>query len=769
MPFFKEFRRKKTSSKTEQSLDSSNDSNGSNGTNGAVPTTKSSSTINSVYASSTPPSSIQPHQSTPNLVTSKSTGAMTPLPQRPVPLTSVSNRSSFMGMNTPSINGTITPKMPTSSFAPRVLSVSDNSWVHQKVLLVYGQIGDPSEKTLDGTLTVCHHQDSFPATLWPVSDSHFKALVHLNPGPNRLRFDFMSPKVASINPSLPAHSSWINVNFLPLINSPPLQLVILLGKDSPATFDAVPERKQREGNDLDIAIRKFRMAAYLWQAFTGEQMYRNGFGRRCFRFEEEWQTGSLTFRDKEMGQMRNEAKVHVVRTEKTVKELRDLDLAQQYENATHKGELYSIAMEAVKEHFRPVKGQRQYISLLLLDAHWDTKAKTITGHAALGGGAGEVQLAIFGSQALQSYPASIEEVVPAFSDCTRTNTNFVANDCNESGSNWEAANIGIGAHLHETGHLFGCPHQESGIMLRDYVRLNRTFLCREPYSTRTKSPGVRLCLPKDECGWHRLDALRFKYHPCFRLPTDAPLNPDESIQVWPADNGKALITAPTGVSFVEIFTEGDETCRAWLEYSNGDVHSGGPPKQIVLTENDLKARLPESKKSSKKLRVKIHSAGQGSYEVVDFNALLKSKTHMVKLPNGQSGFKGCKLGESGQEGSQPEQIILETAHIQTKLLTSIKVYHGFALDGLEFLYEDSTSQMFGKRGGQPGGSEFMFDTRRGEILLGFYLRAGLWIDGIEILTSLGRRSGVFGNSNAGSGFVCPLPNLAEASRLIDPL
>ena len=580
--------------------------------------------------------------------------------------------------------------------------------VHQKVLLVYGQIGDASEKTLDGNLTVCHHQDNFPATIWPVSDSHFKALVHLTPGPNRLRFDFTSPKISPNNSSLPAHSSWININFLPLINSPPLQLVILLGKDSPATFDAVPERKQREGNDLNIAVRKFRMAAYLWQAFTGEQMYRNGFGRRCFRFEEEWQTGSLTFRDKEMGQMRNEAKVHVVRTEKTVREIRDLDLAQQYNNATRKGELYSIAMEAVKEHFKPVKGQRQYISLLLLDAHWDTKAKTITGHAALGGGAGEVQLAIFGSQALQSYPASIEEVVPAFSDCTRTNTNFVANDCNESGSNWEAANIGIGAHLHETGHLFGCPHQESGIMLRDYVRLNRTFLCREPYSTRTKSPGVRLCLPKDECGWHRLDALRFKNHPCFRLPTDAPLNPDESIQVWPADNGKALITAPTGISFVEIFAEGDETCRAWLEYSNGDVQSGGPPRQILLTENELKARLPEDRKSSKKLNIKIFSAGQGSHEIIDFNALLKAKNHLVKLPNGQSGFKGCKLGESAQEGSKAEQVILETAHIQTKLLTSIKVYHGYALDGMEFLYEDSTSQLFGKRGVQPVGSQFMF-------------------------------------------------------------
>ena len=581
--------------------------------------------------------------------------------------------------------------------------------VHQKVLLVYGQIGDPSDKSLDGMLTVCHHQDNFPPTNWPVNDSHFKALVHLTPGPNRLRFDFESPKVASNNSSLPAHSSWTNINYLPLSNSPPLQLVILLGSDSPGIFDAVPERKQREGNDLDTAVRKYRQAAYLWQAFTAEQMYRSGFGRRCFRFEEEWQTGSLTSQDNESGLMRNEAKVHIVRADKTVRELRDLNLAQQYEKATRPGDLFSIALEAVKSHFRPKAGQKHYVSVMLLDTHWDTRTQTITGHAALGGGSGDIQLAIFGSQALQSYPTCLEEVVPALTDCTRTNTHFVANDCNESGSNWEAANIGIGGHLHEVGHLFGCPHQESGIMRRDYVSFNRTFLCKEPYSTRTKSPGMRLVLPKDECNWHRLDTLRFRYHPCFRLPTDTPLSPDESVQIWPADNSKAIITAPTGVAFVEIYANEDDVCRAWLSYSNGDVQSGGqpPPRQIVLTVNDLKSRLPDDVKA-RKLGLKIFSAGNGYQEVKDFNRMIKAKESTVKIPDGRSGFIGCKVGQSGQQGSQAQNIILETTHIQTKLLTSIKIYHGFALDGLEFFYEDSTSQLFGTRGGQPGGSEFMF-------------------------------------------------------------
>ena len=530
-------------------------------------------------------------------------------------------------------------------------------------------------------------------------------MVHLTPGPNRLRFDCTSPKLANNNSSIPAHSSWININFLPLASSPPLQLVILLGKDSPGTYDAVPERMQREGNGLDIAIRKYRMAAYLWQAFTGEQMYRNGFGRRCFRFDEEWQTGSLTSRDWRTGQMRSEARVHVVRTERTVGELRDLNLAQQNDNATDGEGLFSIAKDAVQDYFKPNKGQKQYVAVLLLDAHWDTSVKTVMGHAALGGGAGDIQLGIFGSQALQSYPSSIEEVAPAFSDCTRTNTAFVANSFNDSGSNWEAANVGIGAHLHEVGHLFGCPHQEFGIMHSDYVRFSRTFLCREPYSTRTRSQGLRLCLPTDECTWHPLDMLRFRNHPCFRLPADLALNVDDSIQVWPIDNGKILVTAPTGIAFVEIFTADDELCHAWIDFKNSDGNGfGGLSRQIMLAMSDIRSRISENKKN-KRVILRIHSAGQGHHLVEDFSGL-KSKASVVKLSNGQCGFRGSKLGASQQEGSQPEEIILQDTVIQKKLLTSIKVFHGFAIDGLEFLFEDSTSQLFGRRG-ETGASEFM--------------------------------------------------------------
>jgi hypothetical protein len=105
------------------------------------------------------------------------------------------------------------------------------------------------------------------------------------------------------------------------------------------------------------------------------------------------------------------------------------------------------------------------------------------------------------------------------------------------------------------------------------------------------------------------------------------------------------------------------------------------------------------------MKLSIKSCAGGSHEVEDFS-LLTSKVSRLKLPNGQLAFRSSKLGLSQMEGSRPEEMIFNSAIQQTKLLTQVRVYHGFALDGIELVYEDSTSQLFGKRGGKEGGSEF---------------------------------------------------------------
>lgn len=568
--------------------------------------------------------------------------------------------------------------------------------------MVNGTIGDTVQNSLDGAVTVSRLDDGFPPTTWPVCESHFKALVYLVPGANRLRFDFASPKLANSGSPNPIHSSYITVHMVPPTSSPPLQLVILLAKDSPATFDATPARIEREGNGIDTAVRKFRMSAYLWQAFTAEQMWRNKFGRRVFRFEEEWTNGSTNQRDREMGTMRSEARVHVIRSEKTLAEIRDLERAQQNPKATKNGELYDIAAKAVKDYFKPLPGQKQYVSVCLLDAHWDTTAQTVTGHAALGGNAGDLQLAIFGSHCMHSYPASMEEVVPAFTDCTPTDTSFVANDCNESGSSWEAANIGIGAHMHETGHLLGCPHQENGVMLRDYTRLNRSFVVREAYSTRTKSKGG-LVLQGDECTWHRLDCLRFRNHPCFRLPNDPVLHSDSSVQAWPVDEGKVQITAATGVSYLEIYPEGDDLCHTWIEYP---AETGSVQRNVTITEKALREKLPEDKRHAK-LKVCVKSLGGGNLDIADFSSLC-SKASSLKLSPvlGKTAYRSNKLGHSQMQGSEPQEFVFTSVREKSRVLLRIVFYHGFAVDGMEFFYDDDTSQLFGKRGGKPGGDTF---------------------------------------------------------------
>ncbi|EQK99965.1 zinc metalloproteinase [Ophiocordyceps sinensis CO18] len=713
-------RRSKASFRTEASTDGSSDGAVSQGTS------PSSGSV-------TPPSVA--HRSDPALDTQVKNhpNAQQESKQPLRPMLSTKSRpgrhsvSGMAGLGSPSVDGK--NGLPLSKYAPRLHNVSDNSWVYQKVLLVHGTVGEPGLHPVDGTIVASRLDDNFPPVSWPVLAR---------------RLDLSSPKPANSASANPIHASYLTVHMLPTLNAPPLQLAILLGRDSPATFDAVPARAEKEGNGLETAIKKFRMAAYLWQAFTAEQMWRHRLGRRVFRFEEEWTLGSTNYRDRESGGMRSEARIHVVRSDKTVAELRDMNRAQQNEQATDKDALFGIAADAVNKYFNPLPGQKIYASVLLLDSRWDARMKTITGHAALGGNSGDLQLAIFGSHYLHSYPTCFEEVVPAFTDCTPIDVSCVANDCNDAGSSWEAANIGIGAHLHETGHLFGCPHQETGIMLKDYVVLNRTFVPREAYSTRTKSKGG-LALQDDECGWHRLDVLRFRAHPAFRLPSDPPMNPDESVQAFPIDGGGVTTMAATGISFVEIYGEDDDICRSWMEFP---LDQGPVQRQMALHEQDLRSRLPDAKKKGR-LGISIKSHGGGSLTIDDLKAFT-GKPSFVKIGNGKTASKSHKLGESKMDGSEHQDLIFTSAVKQDRVMSRVIVYHGSALGGLEFVYDDDSTQLFGRKGGREGGDVVEFDRRRGEYLSGFVVRAGSWIEGLQVMTSLGRKSPMFGDAHGGS-------------------
>jgi hypothetical protein len=154
--------------------------------------------------------------------------------------------------------------------------------------------------------------------------------------------------------------------------------------------------------------------------------------------------------------------------------------------------------------------------------------------------------------------------------------------------------------------LFDCPHQRSGVMMRNYIRLNRSFSVIEPHGP--------LALNGDECAWHRLDLLRFRAHPCYSLPTD---QVSGLRKVW----GSAKLGLQTGSSStillladplmnirvhfglcldgLEFFTERESFLSGnrggsphdfsieYDEFINGNVN-GGSQHELMVPNNDYR-------------------------------------------------------------------------------------------------------------------------------------------------------------------------------------
>ena len=73
----------------------------------------------------------------------------------------------------------------------------------------------------------------------------------------------------------------------------------------------------------------------------------------------------------------------------------------------------------------------------------------------------------------------------------------------------------------------------------------------------------------------------------------------------------------------------------------------------------------------------------------------------------------------------------------------MRLYAGDAVDGVEFLTQGS-SVIFGKKGGKM--TETIFEP--GEHIVGFFVRAGYWLDAIQLITNR-RRSALVGKTGGG--------------------
>ncbi|CAO3699658.1 unnamed protein product [Rhizopus microsporus] len=583
-------------------------------------------------------------------------------------------------------------------------------------LLVNGRAGKRDGKF---DLLIQVYCNDFPPTQWPCVDSYFKALVHLVPGPNTITFAF-------VNVTLHFH-----VNYLPLLQNPPLSLAIIIGSDSPATFDVPPEKEGQ--NTLDVAIRKLRMAGYMWQAFCAEQMYRNGMQRRTFRLDEDWLPDTTSCQENRV--MRTTAKVHIIRSTKTVAEIRDIRRAQQrHDDQANSEDLESLFGICLNDlgRYSPFN-QPCHVACMLLDAHWDPQRQAILGHAALGGGGGDIALGIFGSHSLHAWPSCIEDIVPCFMNDTRTDTRFIANDAGESGTWWKALNIGMGAMLHEVGHSYTLDHTPSGIMSRGFNNWNRTFMAKEP--------GHSPIPPEDEEGshWHRVDVIRLRFHPAFRLPQDGPRGAinHSSPTIMPLEENCLRISVPAGLSMIVYSVNSHyRTHTEFLQHQ---------PKNVTLSLSDIYKQLQCNPNDNIKLEtISVNQQGQSIDSVATF-----FHTHIVQLPGLSSTvFKSPTFG--GMEGGS-KYLVPFISDAFKKQLVRIVIHHGDFLDGFILYWSDGTRDTVGCLGGRRS----TYDVLPGESIQGLLVRCGAWIDGIQFKLSSGKTSPWYGGQGGSPVLIEP--------------
>lgn len=600
--------------------------------------------------------------------------------------------------------------------------------------------------------------------------SQFKAYLQLSPGVNKITFKVLKGKFnengyASYDPQVaPIDETQVEISCEPLDDSlfqtPKVHLACLVARDSPMLFDC-PHDKLYEGNGIETAIRKLRVGGRLMQAFTLDEMIKNGFGPRCFQFVEETTNGTTSYQDELSHTQRSEIKIHVIRSKYSVQDIRNVEYAQQNPKAKESGKLFQMAMEGLREYGGPFSEQTTsnvpaIAAVMILDAHYDPKINLILGHAALGGGDDRIKLAIFGSQGMHSWPMNWESIYKSFTDCTKLDTRQVANDCNECGQYWECLCVSLGAFMHEIGHSLGCPHQQHGVMLRDYVTMDRKFLIQERACLRTKRGSWGPVLASDEPGWHRLDMMRFLYHPAFTIANDLnddmfkpnfmminrgmklPSDKSNAIGVTPIDDHTLGIHSQVGIYLVEIYI--GEWSRLHYEYQPRIQGGLGVQYNINLDLNLIQNQL-DPQWRNKPIKLQILSMGFGQREIDNVQQFMIDRTRPEII-------NGVKVFKDDLYGMQPGR---QSIAVTKSPITSIKVTHGLALDGVRFYHADGSYEDFGTF--KSHNSTINLD--QDEFITQVRFRSGAWVDAIQFTTNKKVSPWFGGNGGGVHEFILP--------------
>ncbi|EST07704.1 hypothetical protein PSEUBRA_002801 [Kalmanozyma brasiliensis GHG001] len=702
------------------------------------------------------------------------------------------------------------PRAPPS-YSPSALTLTNltsGERVFTRLLVVEGTV----QGNQDGTITVINDAASgFKAQSWEINQGHFKALVPLTVGPNKLAFEWKTPDQEG--------KETIPISYDRPKGAPPLHLAIVAACDSPvwinggrkpptvpvkpgqqpsspsAKGDKVSRFLNRAMDKLDLGSgtdavaetdraivdtppgprreafrlgglvevkRRIALQAYLWQAFHAEQMRRHGMGRRAFQLDDE-EAFAKGERSLELL-----PRIHLLKSRHTLQEFRDPNNAQQKQGAGNAGAMHAFAAEALHDPSTPRQLHWSPVAVLTLDTMYDPKMRLIRGHAALGaGGPGGLSHGVMGSHWLWAAPSSLGEITSAFLDTEPTDACCV-NDLNECPTAWQTLNIGSGAFFHEAGHALNNPHWPSGLMARGYVEWNRAFMTREPGCKRNGLPSGRFFAPihagnDDKHNHiHRAQAVRARWHPCFHIPSDPPLpylesRPaswsqwNENEPSWTGTPRGALVKCASGIGAIEIEVNGQyKTHIEWLYLPSASSPAQLPPKETLIDAAYLSNLVGFDVMQHTSSHVKLTALGCNMRQAELDGFREHGVARSLQIPGidpSRDVFRTLSLGQINRRGQQWDLIFPHARDdAPPGTLVAIEIFSGMSLDGLKLHYSTGAVCQFGPCGGSP----YRMKVEYGDKVQRLNVRAGQWIDAIEVVFKSGRSSGMRGNTTGGS-------------------
>ncbi|CAI6095214.1 unnamed protein product [Clonostachys chloroleuca] len=500
---------------------------------------------------------------------------------------------------------------------------------------------------------------------WPMSRGCFKALVILNPGKNDIIISNLSVGLTTIS-----------VNYLPVAQTPPLHLAILVAHDSAEKIDFPPCKAGSiaDHGTLGAAIKKLRMAAAMCQALLAEEMHAAGLGRRSFRLELE--DGIDTLRSESMYDTRRSAlyrstiKVHVLRTDKTVAEIRRAEGTPGHNELL---EIFTKALETEEGLFGP-KG---VVAGLVLDSSYDASKDILSGHASFAKhDPSSMSVGVIGSQLVYTWPRFSEEVANCLSDIT-------GNEFNVRTTNWASCAMSQGSFFEKIGHAFGIPLEATFMKLGHWQDWPKHFLPHPP----TKGEGLLTTDDNVKWEWSLEDKLRLLGEPHFAHPMDEE-----------RDSHAPTIYVRGQAGFDQLAIE----CRAGIAaaYLNGiAIHrmpTSKPLRQLVISFMTLKYDYEQQEA----LRLKVLSMNGKHVDLPVWKVV--SSQAPVRIPGTEMYLRRVNAGHPMTKSDRSWAAMLKKRDDQGQMVRAHKI--DMRVDsrfrGVGIYYDDGIKVDCGKRGGR---------------------------------------------------------------------